>query len=53
MLFITMILVFMMLYILARLSFFYINVWALSLFFVTLLLISYSAGRNLVEHKLL
>jgi hypothetical protein len=37
--------VFIMMYILARISFFYINVWSLMLFFATLILISSSAGR--------
>ena len=43
--FILLILTFMMMYILARLSFFYINIWALALFLLALMVISVSAGR--------
>ena len=43
--FILLILTFTMLYILARLSFFYINIWALALFLLALIVISVSAGR--------
>jgi len=39
------ILTFMMLYILARLSFFYISIWALALFLIAILIVTVSAGR--------
>ena len=42
---ILLILTFMMLYILARLSFFFINIWALGLFLIAILITTVSAGR--------
>lgn len=48
MLLIITIIVFLMFYILARIAFFYLNVWSLVIFFIALLLISFSAGRKVV-----
>ena len=45
MLLIVLVFIFIMMYILARISFFYINLWSLVLFFGALILISFSAGR--------
>lgn len=45
MLLIVLVFIFIMMYILARISFFYINLWSLVLFFGALILIAFSAGR--------
>lgn len=42
-------LVFLMMFILARVSFFYINIWALVLYFFAIIFISHSAGRQVTE----
>lgn len=45
-------LVLLMMFILARVSFFYINVWALVSYFFALIFIGHSAGRTVTEGKL-
>ena len=48
----TSILTFIICYIVSRLSVFYINIWCLAIFLVTLITIAYAAGRQNVEIKL-
>jgi Ca2+/Na+ antiporter len=45
-------LIFAVLFILVRLSFFYISFWSLAMTFCAFLFVSFSAGRESVEHKM-